>query len=187
MRSFSRGPARGCLLLALVIPALLMSSLGPASAAEPQVPPAPSGLDMSGLSPEVRQGIERGDIAIAPMTLETAPDGDEASTQSAVRGNCGWVYFWIRNHGRNTLNLRWGFYQLCFRATAYQWSYFTSGPSFWRYDSGGGGLFFRREVAKTWNGARGGLGWYEGCATLWAQNGPRAAKGIACDSFPVSR
>lgn len=125
------------------------------------------------------------------MTLESAPDaspaGGGASIQSTVQGNCGWVYFWIRNNDTRTLNLSWGFYGLCFQATGYQWSYDVGGPSFWRSDGGGGSLRFRREVAKSWSGTRGGLGWYDGCATLWAQGGGGISKGTACDTFYVNR
>lgn len=191
MSLFSRGPVRTCLLLAVLVPSILLVSVGTASASASQAPSAPPGLDISGLPADVRQGIQDGDVAIVPLTLETAPDGpgsdDGVTTESAVQGNCGWVYFWIRNNSAGTLNLSWGFYQLCFLATAYQWSYGVSGPSFWRSDSGGGTLWFRREVSKSWSGSRGGLGWYDGCATLWAQNGPSSATGTACDSFWVSR
>lgn len=192
MASLFTRSVRTWLVLAVLIPAFLVTGAGTAGAAPSNLPAVPPGLDMSGLPPEVRQGIQRGDVVIAPMTLEAAAptaegSGDGASTKSAVQGNCGWVYFWIRNNSPGTLNLYWGFYNLCFPATAYQWSYGVSGPNFWRSDSGGGSLWFRREVSKSWTGGRGGLGWYDGCATLWAQNGPSSASGTACDSFWVSQ
>lgn len=182
--------------------ALVLATIAFTATASADVP-APSGSSDSGradeadidltalkdLPPDVEDAILSGEATVAPMTGSTRPNervGGGVSPSGVTPGDCGYSFMWIRNHNPGKIYIIWGFYGLCFLATSYQWNYFVSGPSYWRSDAGGGTLWFRREWTGRYTGNRGGLGWYSGCAKLWAQ-GSGSASGTACDDFYVSQ
>jgi hypothetical protein len=124
------------------------------------------------------------------MTMPITPVDGDVTVQGTTSMNCGYSFMWIRNHYPGTLNVTWGFYNLCFNATSYQWQYFVqNNGTFFRSDGGGGTLWFRREVQKRWDGPHNGAirQYYSGCANLWAQGPTSTAAGTACDSFYVSQ
>lgn len=139
------------------------------------------------LPKDVQDAIRNGDAVVAPMHLKepTDTDSDEVRAQSVVSGNCGSVFFWIRNNAPGTINLSWGFLGHCFAATNYRWNYNVTGPGYSRADAGGGTLLGRREVTKTYSGKRGRTGLYSGCAQVTAQRPFQTSVGTACDSFRI--
>lgn len=178
-----------CVLMAL--PAFLAfgataSASAPASERQVALPDYVDRDSLDELPADIRRAILTGEATVAPLTYYPGDGG--AAPMSIVQGNCGYSFFWIRNLNPGRINLSWGFGNLCFLATSYQWSYSVVGPSYSRSDSGGGTLWFRREQQNTYNGPRGGLGWYNGCANVWAQgSGLGFASGTACDTFRLTQ
>lgn len=150
---------------------------------------------LASLPHDVRRAVLAGDAVLMEMQFlpngpQPEPAADDVGTRDFSYGSCGVSFFWIYNPYPNLLNFRYGFSDLCFQATAYQWSYTVAGPNYSRSDSGGGTLWFRRE----WNGSYLGQrhpGWvnyyYSGCVNLWAQGTGGTATGTACDTAWVNK
>jgi hypothetical protein len=177
----------------VLMPVPAKASPAPSASADPttesvRLPDPIVAASFDELPPGVRNAIITGEATVSPMVSESSLTA-QRTQRSAVRGDCGWVFMWIRNPSSGTLTASWGFYDLCFRATAYQWTRDIFGPQmFHNRDRGGSTLALRREVTKRWHGQRGSTGFYDGCATLWAQ-GPilRSSRGTACDRHWIGR
>jgi hypothetical protein len=170
------------------------ASSAPAHTSNTNVPADPIVANsFDDLPAAVRAAIERGDAITTPMT---APDNTArasiAATPRAAEnvqpGNCGFSFIDIVETDPGVIDLKWGFFGLCFRATSWSWTWGVDGPSgAFRGDAGGSWLRFRRQASGHAIFLASNPGDYIGCMTATATNAVgEQAGGFVCDGVTVT-